>query len=114
MITLLAGDSGSPGNRDCDFIHSKFSFPWSIILIGQNKLLVVDSENHTLRIMDMDTRTVTSLCSGVRGSSDGDMKTYELDAPYSLMVLNDTLYVGQKQKIRKIQGMVICVTVSIK
>lgn len=106
--------AGGLGFRDCDFSYSLFNSLKDILIIDNNKLMVVDTNNYRLRLMDLDGETVTSFCSGVPGHSNGDMKTCKLHIAYSLMVLNDSLYVGQQGKIRKIQGMAICVTVSIK
>lgn len=102
-ISILAG-SANHGSLDCDFSNSLFQNPHEIILIGGNSLLVTDPDNNKLRPTSLDTRTVTSLCSGVSDSSDGNMKTCALYQPWSLMVLNRTLYVGENKRIRKIQG----------
>ena len=90
--------------RDCDFSTSYLNYPREIIFIADNKLLLADTDNQRLRVLNQQTSHTSSVCTGSYGHIDGDMDTCTLLYPRSLMVLNDTLYVGEYQRIRKVQG----------
>ena len=102
-ISKFAGAS-SASFRDCDFSTSYFNYPRDIIFIADNKLLLADTDNQRLRVLNQQTSHTSSVCTGRASHIDGDMETCTLYWPQSLMVLNDTLYVGEYQRIRKIQG----------
>ena len=102
-ITKLAGASSS-SFRDCDFGTAYFYNPFEIIFIGENKLMLADYGNHRLRILNLKTSHTSSVCTGRASHINGNMETCTLYYPRSLMVLNDTLYVGEYQRIRKVQG----------
>ena len=101
-VSLVAGSSS--GFRDCDFNTAFFSNPYELIFIADNKLLLADDYNHRLRILNLNTLHTSSVCTGGASHIDGDMETCTLIYPKSLMVLNDTLYVGESRRIRKVQG----------
>lgn len=44
------------------------------------------------------------ICTGVPGNSNGDIETCELDRPKSLLLHDNTIYIGQHRAIRKIEG----------
>ena len=101
-VSLVAGSSY--GFRDCDFNTAYFYHPYELIFIADNKLLLADQSNHRLRILNLNTLHTSSVCTGRYSHIDGDMETCTLSSPRSLMVLNDTLFVGEDQRIRKVQG----------
>lgn len=103
-VSTIAGEYGLHGRRDCDLTYSTFNDPHDVILIGSDSLLLADTYNRKLRQVSLHNNAVTSLCSGVESSSDGDMQTCALSYPRSLMVLDGSLYVGERARIRKIQG----------
>lgn len=76
----------------------------SILTNNSTKLVLADHSKNQLMALDLATRRTTQLCSGLRAHIDGDMAFCKLDRPTSLMAINNTLYVGEYQKIRKIQG----------
>ena len=102
-ITKLAGASSS-SFRDCDFGTAYFYNPFEIIFICENKLMLADYGNHRLRILNLKTSHTSSVCTVRASHIIGNMETCTLYYPRSLMVLNDTLYVGEYQRIRKVQG----------
>ena len=69
------------------------------------KLLVTDSDNNRLRILDRQSNMTYSLCTGDLAHTDGDMESCTLSWPHSLMVSGDSLYIGEYQMIRIISGM---------
>ena len=90
-INLIAGSPTTTGYRDSSLLNSLFNNPHELIFIQTNKLLIADDGNNKLRILDLDKHKVTTLnlCNGC----------VRLGSPYSIMLINDSLYVGQYRKI---------------
>ena len=90
-ITLLAGSQDTTGYRDGYLLKSLFDFPAELIFIQKHKLLIADGGNNKLRLLDLDEDKVTTLnfCNGC----------VSLNEPFSIMLTNDSLYVGQYRKI---------------
>ena len=78
-ITLIAGSPTTTGYRELIFIQNN------------NLLIIADHYNNKLRLLDLDDDKVTTLnlCNGC----------VSLLWPYSIMLTNDSLYVGQYRKI---------------
>ena len=62
------------------------------------------SSNYRLRVLDVTTNTSSSICSGVRGNSDGDVSSCQLNSPWFLFEVNDVVYIGEAQSIRSMSG----------
>lgn len=104
FLTFLSG-STSRGFANGDFGSSRFYYPFEVLLIDNGqKLVLADNSNSRLRVLDLINRRSSSICSGSTGHYDSDMSTCTLWEPRSLMVLNKTMYVGEKYRIRKLQG----------
>ena len=86
-----------------DFSNSLFYYPREIIFIDDDKLLLADTFKHRLQVLNQQTSHTSSVCRESVGHISGDMDTCTLYYPHSLMVLNDTLYVGEYQRIHKVQ-----------
>ena len=93
ITTLIAGSSTSTrGYRDSSLLNSLFNFPKELIFIQNNNLLIIaDWGNHKLRLLHLDKVTTLNLCNSC----------VSLDRPNSIMLTNDSLYVGQWYKILK-------------
>ena len=100
---VIAGMEG-PGNNDGSLETAQFGSLSNIIILAESKLLVTDSTNHNLRLLDLKTQQTSSICSGNTGHQDGSMSDCTLYYPQSLMVLNDSVYVGGFQQIRRFHG----------
>ena len=89
-VSLISGSPGSIsyGYRDSTLLDSLFDWPKELIFITPKTLLVADDNNHKLRLVDMNSDKVTTL--NVKNS---------LYSPTSLLLTNDSLYVGQYRKI---------------
>ena len=60
--TTLAG-SGKCGLADGSFEHAQFSEPGGLCLDPMGKtLFVADTNNHAIRVLDLDQKTVTQVC----------------------------------------------------
>ena len=88
-VSLISGSPGSNyGYRDSTLLDSLFKKPYELILIKPNTLLIADVWNSKLRLVHMNSDKVTTLSV-----------TNSLDRPASLLLTNNSLYVGQLKKI---------------
>lgn len=86
------------------FHQVKFNNLLAIVLLTENTLLVADSDNNRLRILDLSTNTSTSICSGTFGQVDGNLSDCSLVGPWSLLIWQNTLYIGEDTTIRTVKG----------
>ena len=84
--------------------QSLFNDPSDVLCLAGNKVAVSDRHNNRLRVIDEKKGSVTSVCSGVSGNRDGDWYTCQLLNPYSLLVMNGHLYIGEHRRIQKLKG----------
>ena len=89
-VSLISGSPGylSRGYIDSTLLKSLFDYPVHLIVITPGTLLLADQKNKKLRLVDMKSDKVTAL----------NVKNL-LNAPASLLLTNDSLYVGQWRKI---------------
>ena len=89
-VSLISGLSGSNsrGYKDSTLLNSLFDFPVHLIVMTPGTLLVADHRNKKLRLVDMKSDKVTTL-----------NVTNSLYRPASLLLTNNSLYVGQWRKI---------------
>ncbi len=89
--------SGQPGHSDGSFSAAEFDHPQGMALVG-NTLYVADTENHLLRAVDLQDKSVTTLAgTGVQGrprNVHGELLKTELNSPWSLCHINDILYIA--------------------
>ena len=89
-VTLISGGTGSNsrGYRDSSLLDSLFYWPYELIFITPKTLLIADTWNNKLRLVDINSDQVTTL-----------NVTNSLNLPASLLLTNHSLYVGQDEKI---------------
>ena len=88
-VSLISGSPGENyGHKDSTLLKSLFDLPYELIFITPKTLLIADRGNNKLRIVDMNSDKVTTL-----------NVTNSLNSPRSLLLTNDSLYVGQRKKI---------------
>ena len=88
-VSLISGSPGDIyGYIDSTLLDSRFDGPFELILIEPNTLLISDSNNNKLRLVAMNSDKVATL-----------NVTNSLDDPRSLLLTNNSLYVGQSKKI---------------
>ena len=80
--------SGGSGYRDSTLLDSLFYDPHALIFIKPHTLLVADRGNNKLRLLEMKSDKVTTLHD-----------SNSLSSPTSLLLTNNSLYVGQNMKI---------------
>lgn len=89
--------SGQIGREDGSYDKAQFDHPQGMCLVG-NTLYVADTENHMLRTVDLDAKTVSTLAGdgkqGRFGAGGGDLRMTSLNSPWDVYLLDDVLYVA--------------------
>ena len=105
VVSTLAGTAGKKGGHDGIGSAARFNRPFGMTTDGKN-LYVTDSNNHTVRQIDIDTGTVTTLAGkvGEVGYVDGKGKRARFFIPEGITVYGNNLYVSDthNHSIRKI------------
>jgi hypothetical protein len=90
------------GFSDGSLNQARFYWPYGLFPLSDSVTLVADNENSRMRIINKSNDSVSSICTGARGSSDGSSSTCTLDRPRALHVHHGVAYIGQYQAIRKL------------
>lgn len=89
--------NGQIGAQDGSFTEASFDHPQGMALSGET-LYVADTENHLLRTIDLQTKTVSTLAgTGMqdrRRTSGGTLKSTALNSPWDLEIVNNTLFIA--------------------
>jgi DNA-binding beta-propeller fold protein YncE len=102
VITKLDGTllesigTGVPGAADGAFDKASFNRPQGMALDGDS-LYVADTENHLIRRVDLQTRTVQTVAGTGQQARDyfkqGPARTIELSSPWDLQLVGRQLYI---------------------
>src|SRR5262245_49919758 len=89
--------TGEIGLSDGDFSTASFNHPQGMAFDGV-RLYVADTENHAVRLVDFDKRTVATIAgtgeqAGFRNPG-GAAKTTRLNSPWDLLLYKDALYIA--------------------
>lgn len=87
------------GNTDGSYAVARFNKPQGLALSDDGNLLyVADTENHTLRVIDLVQESVTTIAgtgSQARFAARGGIGTdAALNSPWDLILVNDILYIA--------------------
>jgi thiol-disulfide isomerase/thioredoxin len=89
--------TGAIGSRDGSYDAAEFDHPQGMALVGDT-LYVADTENHLLRVVDLNTKQVGTLAGTgeqARGREPGGrLREIALNSPWDLTVLDGTLYIA--------------------
>ncbi|MEW4526425.1 thioredoxin-like domain-containing protein [Maioricimonas sp. JC845] len=89
--------TGAIGQKDGGYDQAQFDHPQGMALVG-NTLYVADTENHLIRTVDLNSRTVSTLAgTGVqarRRPAGGPLREVALNSPWALCELDGVLYVA--------------------
>ena len=93
MATVIG--SGEAGLADGTYERARFSHPQGLALDGR-ALLVADTENHALRVVDLDTRQVKTLAGDGRlsYSRTAEAGVIRLNSPWALWREGRVLYIA--------------------
>ena len=91
--------TGKEGNADGDFARAQFNRPQGVTLVG-DLLYVADTENHTIRRVNMDTQQVETIAGTgeqygiVRTPLEGPARSVALNSPWDIVCNGDNLYIA--------------------
>jgi hypothetical protein len=102
-VSTLAGSADEAGSRDGDASLARFSGPVGIWGDG-DRLFVSDSQNFTIRQIDLTTGEVATVAgaAGLRGGLDGTGASARFHAPVALWGDGTRLYVVDGGAVREI------------
>ena len=94
-VSTLAG-SGNGGTVDGIGAAAQFNGPFGLATDGNGALYVADSQNQTIRKIDLATTTVSTIAgtAGQTGGADGTGAAARFNTPTSIAVGGGTLYIG--------------------
>ena len=91
--------TGKEGNADGDFARAQFNRPQGVTLVG-DLLYVADTENHTIRRVNMDTQQIETIAGTgeqygmVRTPLEGPARSVALNSPWDIVCNGDNLYIA--------------------
>lgn len=93
-VTTIAGIAGTSGSTNAVGTAATFSGPHDIATDGTS-LYVTDTNNNTIRKIDIASRTVTTLAgkAGVTGTADGQGAAASFNGPVGITCSGTSLYV---------------------
>jgi hypothetical protein len=90
-VTTLAGRPGLIGMQDGIGTAASFQHPMGVAMDpGGTRLVVADTGNHRLRIVDLADGAVNTLAGSVEGFADGDASRARFSSPLSIAAIRDT------------------------
>ena len=101
-ITLSVGSTSS-GYASGLFRSTKFSVPLEVLLMSNSSELLVTDKNSRIRTLNLESSMSSYICYE-GGHRDGSRTKCHVDQPSALTVIGNTLYIGEYQRIRFIQG----------
>jgi DNA-binding beta-propeller fold protein YncE len=109
IITMVAGTGERAyGGDGGPALAASFNAPKELTIDREGNLLVVDTENHAIRRVDLRTGTVATIAGSGRQGADGDggpARAAALDRPHGAAVAADgSIYIGDtnNHRIRKV------------
>ena len=109
-LDIISGSSDTYGFADGSLTEALYRGCYDIISVHPEVYIVADRYNHRQRISDIHNNKVSSICTGVEAHKDGSVNECQLYYPQSLLLLNNTLYIGTYQRIRALPGKYISLT----
>lgn len=106
-VVTLAGRANVPGTADRPGTAARFRSPAGIAIDPTGRYLyIADVENHTVRQLDLTTQAVITFAGKAvnSGYADGVGAAARFDRPASLLLDQQSLYVGERKngRVRKI------------
>lgn len=83
------------GDRDGAFANAKLQHVLGVAALDENRVLIVDTYNHKLKMLDLRSRTVTSLAGNGKPGKD-----FNLNEPGGLAVLGGTALIADTNNNR--------------
>jgi sugar lactone lactonase YvrE len=97
-VTTFAGQLGTPGNQDGVGNAAQFGQLDAAAFDGQHTAYLHDGGNHTVRTLDLETRTVRTIAGNGTSDADGPFEAVRFGSIASLSLLGDKLYMVDNRK----------------
>ena len=101
-VTTVAGQKGTAGTADGTGTSAQFNAPADLAISGTS-LYVAETDNYAIRVVDTDTKEVTTVAGqkGTQGAADGTGTNAKFFKPHALSFGDaSTLYVVDNLAIR--------------
>lgn len=102
-VDNVTGD-GTYGDSDGWFDRATFKDVRGIVKLSENVLIVADSSQSKLKVLDLQQKFVTSICAENDLDADGDIRVCRVFRPISLLVVDGFLYIGGNKMIKRVKG----------
>ena len=97
-VTILTNGTGLAGSLSA----AQLSYPFGLTFLSPSVLLIADWGKHQLFLANITNNTITEICDGTRATTDGDIRSCQLNLPFSVLMVNQSVYVGQRGAIRRL------------
>ena len=99
---LYSGDGGPAIDATFGRTGNPLNGPKGIGYAMDHTLYIVDTENHAIRKIDLDTGIITTVAgNGERGDGpDGDPLNCRLNRPHGVFVSGQSIYIGDSENHR--------------
>lgn len=74
---------------------------FDIMFLDEHTLIM---SGKRVTVLNLETNTTSYICSGITGHENDNLTSCNLVVPIGLLILNNTLYIGEYQRIRSVQG----------
>lgn len=89
--------NGKNGLQDGSYLNAQFNQPQGIKLY-HNKLYIADTENHAIRVVDLETEQVSTLIGNgsqaKKFNIEGNFNEISLNSPWDIEAIDDRLFVA--------------------
>jgi len=102
--TEIISASLSRGWGDGSFSSARFNYPAELVFLAKDILVVADEKNYLLRILNLKTKKVSSVCNGVKQLATGTGGSdCSLNDARAVLFLGRFLYTGEWTAIRRFE-----------
>lgn len=101
--SLIAGST--VGFSDGSLSEAKFSNPRELIALSDTVIIITDSKNHRLRVIDTTLNSTFSICTGTEATKNGPVESCETNYPAAVIIRDGVIYIGQIGAIRSLRCM---------
>lgn len=101
-LTVVAGNN-EESFADGEFVEARFSYPRELVVLSET-FLIADEYTRRLRVVNLTSNLVTSICTGEDVTIDGLTTECGLNNPVSLLSYRNAILVGQQGAIRTLSG----------
>ena len=97
-VTKLTNRTGPAGSLSA----AQLSDPRGLAFLSPSVLLIANWAKNWLLLANIRNNTITEICDGTRATKDGDIRSCQLYGPLSVLMVNQSVYVGQRAAIRRL------------